>query len=70
MMTDATRPEALQWCIDNMCDFRNPVFPPPNGWMWGESGEALILTAIFTSDCSDITSVDIGIIPFTLERRH
>jgi len=61
---DATRQEAIQWCRDNMCDFIDPVFPPPNGWSWGESGNALILTAIFTNtEDAGITSVDARIIP-------
>lgn len=59
-MTDASRNEAMQWCIDNMADFKTPVFPPPEGWMWAESGDALILTAIFTNtEDADITSADV-----------
>lgn len=36
-MTDATRDEAIQWCIENKVDFTKPVFPPPDGWMWGDT---------------------------------
>jgi hypothetical protein len=46
-MKDATRQEAIQWCINNKCDFLSPVFPPPEGWQWAKS-EGLCLTPIFT----------------------
>lgn len=64
MTTDYTRQEAIQWCIDNMADFSTPVFPPPNGWMWAESGDKLVLISIFTiTDQGDeITAIDVGIL--------
>jgi len=36
-MSDATREEAIKWCIDNKVDFVSPLFPPPNGWIWYET---------------------------------
>ncbi len=64
-MTDATRQEAINWCRTNMCDFRNPVYPPPSGWMWAESGDALVLAPIFTmtDQGEEITSVEVGVMP-------
>lgn len=60
---DATRDEAIMWCIDNQVDFTKPRFPPPVGWMWGNTGvEAKALTSIFTNnndDDGDIESVDV-----------
>lgn len=47
-MSDLTRTEAIQWCKDNQCNFRTPVFPPPEGWMWAESEFDLVLEPIFT----------------------
>ncbi len=60
-MTDATRDEALQWCVDKRIDFTNPQFPPPEGWMWGDTGvPAQMLTAIHTNtEDDDIESVDV-----------
>lgn len=57
-MKDASREEAILWCIENNCDFYTPVFPPPNGWAWAEnSGNGIVLSAIFTNtvDYVDIT---------------
>jgi len=60
---DLTRLQAIDWCRKHMADFHTPVYPPPNGWMWAESGEALILTTIFTiTDQADITAVDVGML--------
>lgn len=66
-MADATRDEALNWCRQQACDFRTPVFPPPQGWMWADSGEALVLTPIFTmTDQGDeITTAEARVIPHT-----
>lgn len=47
-MKDATRAQAIQWCKLKRCDFDTPVFPPPNGWAWAESGTRLCLSPIFT----------------------
>ena len=47
-MSDATREQAIQWCRDNRCNFTDPVFPPPSGWMWAENGNHLVLAPIFT----------------------
>jgi len=60
-MSDATREEAIQWCIDNKVDFKNTSFPPPDGWMWGDTGSELyILTTIFTNtEDEDINSFDV-----------
>ncbi len=62
-MTDLSREQVIDWCVDNNCDFLDPVFPPPNGWAWADydlSKKSLILTAIFTNtEDKDITSVDI-----------
>lgn len=63
-MSDATRLEAIEWCKEKMCDFRNPVFPPPSGWMWAESGIELVLAPAFTvtDQGEEITSVEVGVI--------
>ena len=60
-MKDATREEVIQWCTDNKVDFTKPLFPPPSGWSWGETGvPALKLTTIFTiTDQDDIESIDV-----------
>lgn len=60
-MTDATRDEAIQRCVDNKVDFTQPKFPPPNGWMWADTDvPAKALTAIFTNtEDEDIESVDV-----------
>jgi len=49
-MSDLSRTEAIQWCRENQCDFRTPVYPPPEGWMWCESKSStdLTLDPIFT----------------------
>ena len=47
-MSDATRAEVIQWCKENKCDFKNPVFPPPSGWFWGQEGDELTLQPVFT----------------------
>ena len=47
-MSDATRVQAIQWCKDNNCDFKKPVFPPPDGWLWAAQGDHLTLDPIFT----------------------
>lgn len=64
-MYDYTRREVIEWCRRNMVDFRTPVFPPPSGWMWAESGSQFVLAPIFTmTDQGDeITSADVGILP-------
>ena len=61
-MKDATRQEAIQWCKDNMADFHTPVFPSPEGWLWAESGNQLVLQPIFTmTDQGDeITAAEVG----------
>ena len=57
---DATRAEAVLWCAEKQCDFREPVFPPPEGWMWGRSGPHLVLTPVFTNTSdADITRADV-----------
>jgi hypothetical protein len=60
-MKDASRDEVIQWCIDNKVDFTKPLFPPPEGWAWGDTGvPAKLLTALCPSDeMEDIESVDI-----------
>lgn len=54
------REEAIQWCKDNKCNFIEPVFPPPQDWMWAENGEnEICLIVIFTSeDYADIEKKD------------
>lgn len=47
-MKDLTRKQALQWCHDQQCNFIDPVFPPPGGWMWADGDDGLILTPVFT----------------------
>lgn len=61
-MKDATRQEAIQWCRDKMADFHTPVFPTPEGWLWAESGNQLVLQPIFTmTDQGDeITAAEVG----------
>lgn len=40
---------AIQWCRDKGCNFIDPVFPPPEDWMWCENGSTgLVLQCIFT----------------------
>ena len=58
---DATRDEAIEWCIVHRVDFTQPLFPPPKGWMWFDTGvPAKGLTAIFTNpEDEDIESVDV-----------
>ena len=58
---DATREQVLDWCIDNKIDFSKPIFPPPEGWMWGEADvPAMLLTTVFTfSEDEDIESIDV-----------
>ena len=60
-MADATRDEAIRWCIDNCVDFTQPKFPPPSGWMWADKDmPAKCLTSIFTNtEDEDIESVDV-----------
>ena len=62
-MKDATRTEAIAWCKENKADFIDAVFPPPNGWMWGEQIQddvRLTLTAIFTNTVDeDINYYDV-----------
>lgn len=64
-MSDYTREEAINWCIEHMADFVTPVYPPPEGWMWAESGDQLVLAPIFTmTDQGDeITAAEVGILP-------
>jgi predicted NUDIX family phosphoesterase len=56
---DASRATAIQWARDNRCDFKDPVFPPPSGWMWvGDDGLALV--PLFTHEESrEITKIDV-----------
>ena len=62
MAKDATREEAIQWAIDNKCDFKTPVFPPPTGWLW--AGSTLVLTPVFTNTVeADITVNDLPSTP-------
>lgn len=57
---DATREEVIDWCKEQKADFVNPVYPPPSGWMWAEnSGNGLVLTAIFTN--TEDADIDIDI---------
>jgi len=58
---DATREDVIKWCIDNQVDFTKPLFPPPDGWMWFDTGvPAQGLTAIFTNTKDeDIEAVDV-----------
>jgi len=60
-MKDATRNEVIEWCVDNKVDFSDPIFPPPNGWIWADTGvPAKALTAIFTNtEDEDIESIDV-----------
>lgn len=66
-MKDATRNEAIAWCKENKADFINSVFPPPNGWAWGEQMQddvRLTLTAIFTNTVdADINYYDVYGVP-------
>lgn len=60
-MADATRDEAIIWCIENKVDFTKPKFPTPSGWMWADTDvPAKVLTAIFTNtEDEDIESIDV-----------
>jgi hypothetical protein len=58
---DASRAEAVAWCAEKRCDFREPVFPPPEGWMWATSGDGLVLTPVFTNTSDgDVTRLDVA----------
>ena len=59
---DATREQAIDWCKAKMCDFKTPVYPPPEGWMWADSGDRLVLSPIFTTtdQGDEITSAETG----------
>ena len=64
MNSDLTRDEAIDWCVAKKVDFTRPIFPPPEGWMWFDTGApAKGLTAVFTADIGDddedITSIDV-----------
>lgn len=59
---DKTRDEVIEWCIDNMIDFTDPIFPPPDGWVWADNDgyAAKSLTPIFTNTKDDgVDPVDI-----------
>lgn len=61
-MSDATRDEVIDWCIDNKINFTKPIFPPPDGWMWAgnEGSDVKSLTAIFTNtEDEDVDQVDV-----------
>lgn len=63
-MSDASRQQVLNWCVDNKVDFCKPLFPPPDGWMWcdpvGEGVKFHSLTAIFTNTVDDdIEPIDV-----------
>lgn len=48
-MATANMEDVLYWCVNMGCDFKEPVFPPPGGWMWAEgSNDDLILVPVFT----------------------
>lgn len=47
-MGDKTRVQVIQWCKENNCDFKTPVYPPPQGWMWADLNSAFVLMPIFT----------------------
>ena len=65
---DAARQDAIKWIREKMCDFKNPVYPPPSGWMWAESGDALVLAPIFTmtDQGEEICSVEVNAAPSSL----
>ena len=43
------RNQAIQWCKENKCNFINPVFPPPEDWMWCENGgDGIVLQCVHT----------------------
>jgi hypothetical protein len=43
------RQEAIDWCKEKACNFIDPVFPPPEDWMWCENGSlGLTLQCIHT----------------------
>ena len=71
-MRDATRKEVVTWCLENDVDFTDPLFPPPAGWMWAETGEPdteNILTAIFTNtEDEDICSMDVAMVASDLDK--
>jgi len=57
---DATRKEAIDWCLEKGADFITPVFPPPKGWIWAEDPDGLCLTPIFTNTIdADIYKADV-----------
>lgn len=44
-----TRNEAIEWCKDKVCNFIDPVFPPPEDWMWCDNGkDSIVLQCIHT----------------------
>jgi hypothetical protein len=61
-MTDATREEVIDWCIENKVNFAKPISPPPEGWMWADiqGYPEKELVAIFTNtEDDDVSSIDV-----------
>lgn len=57
---DATREQAIEWCRSVGADFKVANHQPPEGWMWAQDGDALVLTALFTNtEDADITLFDV-----------
>lgn len=58
---DANREQVIAWCKTNKCDFKTPVFPPPEGWAWVDGKDGLVLTTVFTitDHGDDITKNDV-----------
>lgn len=56
---DATREQAIEWCRGVGADFKVAINQPPEGWMWAQDGDDLVLTALFTNtEDADITLSD------------
>ena len=46
-MIDATRIEAINWIIKNQCNFREPVYPVPEGWNWVTSPKCYSVLSLY-----------------------
>lgn len=61
-MSDATRQEVIQWCIDNKVNFVDGHYPPPEGWGWykNKDSDVMSLCAVFTNtEDEDVDQVDV-----------
>ncbi len=63
-MKDATRQEAMDWCISNKVDFKKGHYPPPPGWIWYKTKDCTkSLISVYSYACNgdnnDIEDIDV-----------